>query len=40
MSMIHALRLPEGQQVKALFSEFCAQLSARECGRFEAQLTS
>jgi hypothetical protein len=37
MAMIHALRLPEGQQVKALWAAFHIQLAARERGRFEAR---
>jgi transposase-like protein len=37
MAMIHALHLPEGQQVKALISAFCLDLAARERRRFEAQ---
>ena len=38
MAMIHALRLPEGQQVKALVFAFSAQLAARERRGFEALL--
>jgi hypothetical protein len=37
-AMIQALRLPEGQQVDALLSEFNLQLAARERRRLEAQL--